>query len=732
MSFENEVNQASENPQNSHWDTLCQLANANKEFFSPHQDECGLRICTAHIVVLDIVKELRPLCEEIAAIAPQYDFDENTPGNGYRSFISLVDKSILHCEGICQQIYNLRESVLFRKTNYMREIEACSQLIASLSTFLHHLKVLHSWSELGMDNRPSLFPSEEHSSQELLDQAGNIDQYCFYGRCLGFQFKDSIKYLMKTVLVSMASFSEAYYTNGSFLGRCTNSVKYVIDPEARARRIVNVSQRADVYFCKSFWYLHDTHLLHFVRVMMIPSLAINQVISIPPEPLSIPSISGGPDVQIPIPVSHVGKKPIHVKLWSSKRRIGMVGSARAGGELYGPSDVLVFHCHGGGFVADSPKSHETYLASWVVALDVPIISIDYSLSPEAPYPRALEELVYTYAWALKHANSLLGTNAKKVILIGDSAGANLNLGLAAKCLQLNIKKPDGIFMAYCPVLVEFVPSPSRMLGLTDPLLPFGFMMRCLRAYVLGDTTLDKKDKDNGSGEFSKSDTESFAEVSESDLIAIALSPHGDKADESQLASLPSDSTLNSVSLAEVDNTHGVELTKSEDKSETTSQEYIRKFLDLYKNMSFKRSSTSVVEQTANDFDISDGKETSNFFGFPVPRSGSRIRELDTTCSKSPTEEFVFTVPKDPYLSPYRHTDEVLRQLPPCKIITSDLDPCLDDCVMFGRKLRALGNNVTLDVFTGLPHGFLNMTVASKEAADASERCVKRIQELIDM
>ena len=56
-------------------------------------------------------------------------------------------------------------------------------------------------------------------------------------------------------------------------------------------------------------------------------------------------------------------------------------------------------------------------------------------------------------------------------------------------------------------------------------------------------------------ESSKSETESFAEVSESDLIALALSPNGDD-DELKLASLPSDSTLNSVSLADVDGAQG--------------------------------------------------------------------------------------------------------------------------------------------------------------------------------
>lgn len=42
--------------------------------------------------------------------------------------------------------------------------------------------------------------------------------------------------------------------------------------------------------------------------------------------------------------------------------------------------------------------------------------------------------------------------------------------------------------------------------------------------------------------------------------------------------------------------------------------------------------------------------------------------------------------------------------------TSHLEPCLDDCVMFGRKLKTLGNQVTLDIVSDLPHGFMNLAV----------------------
>lgn len=95
-----------------------------------------------------------------------------------------------------------------------------------------------------------------------------------------------------------------------------------------------------------------------------------------------------------------------------------VGSGGVGGELLGLSDELIIHCHGGGFVAQTSLSHETYLRAWATNTGVPILSIDYSLAPQAPFPRALEEVLYAYAWALNHASTLLGSTGKKVLLAG--------------------------------------------------------------------------------------------------------------------------------------------------------------------------------------------------------------------------------------------------------------------------------------------------------------------------
>lgn len=66
----------------------------------------------------------------------------------------------------------------------------------------------------------------------------------------------------------------------------------------------------------------------------------------------------------------------------------------------------MIHCHGGGYVATSSKSHETYLRTWAKSLKCPIVSIDYSLAPENPFPRPTEEVLYAYAWILNNPTEL--------------------------------------------------------------------------------------------------------------------------------------------------------------------------------------------------------------------------------------------------------------------------------------------------------------------------------------
>lgn len=84
--------------------------------------------------------------------------------------------------------------------------------------------------------------------------------------------------------------------------------------------------------------------------------------------------------------------------------------------------------------------------------------------------------------------------------------------------------------------------------------------------------------------------------------------------------------------------------------------------------------------------------------------------LDSLIARSPSHDIISNIPPDPYMSPYLASDEILQQMPSVKCITVTLDPCLDDCIMFGKKLRRLGNDFEIEILDGLPHGFLNFTM----------------------
>ena len=62
---------------------------------------------------------------------------------------------------------------------------------------------------------------------------------------------------------------------------------------------------------------------------------------------------------------------------------------------------------------------------------------------------------------------------------------------------------------------------------------------------------------------------------------------------------------------------------------------------------------------------------------------------------------------------------------------SALDALLDDSVMFAKKLRNIGQPVTLTVVEDLPHGFLSLSQVTKETQEASDICVGRIREVFE-
>lgn len=61
-----------------------------------------------------------------------------------------------------------------------------------------------------------------------------------------------------------------------------------------------------------------------------------------------------------------------------------------------------------------------------------------------------------------------------------------------RAAEYGIRRPDSLLTAYAPFNVQYVPSPSRLLSLMDPLLPTGILSACLGAYAgLGKSPFDE-------------------------------------------------------------------------------------------------------------------------------------------------------------------------------------------------------------------------------------------------
>ncbi|MBY0337452.1 MAG: alpha/beta hydrolase [Acetobacteraceae bacterium] len=90
--------------------------------------------------------------------------------------------------------------------------------------------------------------------------------------------------------------------------------------------------------------------------------------------------------------------------------------------------VLVY-LHGGGWVWGSIDTHDRLMREYAAAAGCAVLGVDYALSPEAIFPTALEESRAVARWVAREGASL-GLDGSRIVIGGDSAGANLAAGAA--------------------------------------------------------------------------------------------------------------------------------------------------------------------------------------------------------------------------------------------------------------------------------------------------------------
>jgi acetyl esterase len=141
--------------------------------------------------------------------------------------------------------------------------------------------------------------------------------------------------------------------------------------------------------------------------------------------------------------------------------------------LYAPDrsnayPVLVY-LHGGGYVKGGLDESDTFCRNLSSVARHMVVSVDYRLAPEHPFPAALDDAVAATAWVCAHATDL-GAAAGPVVIGGESAGGNLAV---VTCLQARSDPRIAIrYQVLLQPVVDFALTfPSIAMKATECLVP---------------------------------------------------------------------------------------------------------------------------------------------------------------------------------------------------------------------------------------------------------------------
>ncbi|MET0233795.1 MAG: alpha/beta hydrolase [Kibdelosporangium sp.] len=101
--------------------------------------------------------------------------------------------------------------------------------------------------------------------------------------------------------------------------------------------------------------------------------------------------------------------------------------------LYRPRQAqgAVMWLHGGGWVMGNLDTEHHWAARLATSAGSVVISVEYRLAPEHPFPAALDDCYAALAWTAEHATEL-GIDPSRIAVGGHSAGAGLAAGLALR------------------------------------------------------------------------------------------------------------------------------------------------------------------------------------------------------------------------------------------------------------------------------------------------------------
>ncbi len=179
-----------------------------------------------------------------------------------------------------------------------------------------------------------------------------------------------------------------------------------------------------------------------------------------------------------------------LRLGGAREPVAEVQDVVAGGSqarAYRPNEAAtplgaIVWLHGGGWVMGDLEGFDLVCRSLCNASGHVVVSVDYRLAPEHPFPAARDDALAAVDWAIGHGAEQLGYDPGRVVVAGDSAGGNL----AAVAARHHADRVAGLVLVY-PVTDAAMTSASyqERAGVEVGGLSPESMEGCFAAYLQG-------------------------------------------------------------------------------------------------------------------------------------------------------------------------------------------------------------------------------------------------------
>jgi acetyl esterase len=105
----------------------------------------------------------------------------------------------------------------------------------------------------------------------------------------------------------------------------------------------------------------------------------------------------------------------------------------------------MMYFHGGGFMVGRSEDTEFLTRKMCVQNNLVVVSVNYRLAPEWPFPTGLDDCVAAYRWVLEQGDTL-GADTGRIVFAGDSSGSNFAATAALRARDAGLPLPTAVVM----------------------------------------------------------------------------------------------------------------------------------------------------------------------------------------------------------------------------------------------------------------------------------------------